>query len=70
MTGGNLTITLTPEQLKNVRRAFNFAWEKTVYRANLVALRTALGLKDYVPLPVDEELKETLCALKIDRGEK
>lgn len=36
-----------------VQRCFSFAWEHTAYRANLVALRTALGLRDRIALPCD-----------------
>ena len=52
-----------PVDLNEVQRCFSFAWEHTTYRANLVALRTALGLNDLIHLPVDDSLPEILKEL-------
>jgi hypothetical protein len=42
------------ENLEKIQARFLFAWEHTCYRANLVALRTELGLRDEIYLPCDD----------------
>lgn len=46
-------ITLTEEQIVRLQSLFDFAWERTVYRANLQAIREELGLRDKIRLPAD-----------------
>jgi hypothetical protein len=38
---------------ERVQKLFDFAWDHTPYRANLVSLREALGLETRIKLPTD-----------------
>jgi hypothetical protein len=52
--------------IAEVQGLFSFAWDHTAYRANIVALRTALGLRGEIILPCDASTQ--LVVREIEEG--
>ena len=50
--------------LEEAQRCFDFAWEHTTYRANLVGLRSALCLQKKIHLPVDDDMPKIMDELE------